>query len=194
MDRVFVVTDIECDGPVPGENSMLSFASVAVDLAGTICDSFEAVLEPLEEAIADPDTMTWLRSLPDVFAAATEGAVPPAGAMASYADWVRALPGAPVFTAHPLSMDGPWIDHYLRRFTGIRLLKGPWTGQRLFYDGGLCLRSFASGRLGWSLDRCAPENYPPDWLGNVTHTHRAIDDATGYAHLLSHLMTRRAVA
>lgn len=29
-DPVYIVTDVECDGPTPGLNSMLSFASVAV--------------------------------------------------------------------------------------------------------------------------------------------------------------------
>ena len=34
-DPVYIVTDIEADGPTPGKNSMLSFASVAVTGAGT---------------------------------------------------------------------------------------------------------------------------------------------------------------
>lgn len=85
-------------------------------------------------------------------------------------------------------MDGPWLDHYLRRFAGIRLLKGPWQGQRLFYHGGLCLRPFAAGRLGWPLRRCTPEDYGPDPLGGHAHTHCALDDARGYAHLLKHLL------
>ena len=38
----FVVTDIEADGPSPLGSSMLSFASVACDGAGTVLDEFEA--------------------------------------------------------------------------------------------------------------------------------------------------------
>ncbi len=37
---VFVVTDIEVDGPWPGPNSMRSFASVAVTAAGDRCGEF----------------------------------------------------------------------------------------------------------------------------------------------------------
>ena len=190
MGAIYVVTDVEVDGPVPGENSMLSFASVTVDHGGRILDTFEAVLDPLEGAASDSATMAWFESQPQALAAATENPSPPGDVISRFVQWVRTLPGEPVFAAHPLMMDAPWLDHYLRRFAGIRLLKGPWTGDRLFYEGGFCLRSFASGRLGWPLRKCAPENYPPEWLGNVRHTHRAIDDATGYAHLLGYLMTK----
>jgi hypothetical protein len=31
---------------------------------------------------------------------------------------------------------------------------------------------------------------PPEWFGNIEHTHRAIDDARGYAHLLGVLFDR----
>ena len=31
-------------------------------------------------------------------------------------------------------------------------------------------------------------DYPAEWFGNVPHSHRAIDDAKGYAHLLLHLL------
>lgn len=47
---VYVVTDIEVDGPWPGPNSMRSFASVAVTLDGTEHGRFEAVLEELPGA------------------------------------------------------------------------------------------------------------------------------------------------
>ena len=55
MDPIYVVTDIEADGPTPGRNSMLSFASVAVTAGLEIADDFEAVLAPLEGAAPDPD-------------------------------------------------------------------------------------------------------------------------------------------
>ena len=29
-----------------------------------------------------------------------------------------------------------------------------------------------------------PQTLPAEWFGNIEHTHRAIDDARGYAHLL----------
>ena len=171
---------------------MLSFASVAVNAVGLEIDHFEAVLKTLEDAEADPLTMAWFESLPDALAAATQNPQPGDEVMPRYVRWVKSLPGQAIFVAHPLLMDAPWMDFYLRRFTGIRLLKGPWIGERLFYEGGLCLRSYASGKLGWPLRNCSPEHYDPEWLGHLAHTHQAIDDARGYANLLAHLIKTEA--
>jgi len=35
-----------------------------------------------------------------------------------------------------------------------------------------------------------PDSLPPEWFGNVEHTHRAIDDAVGFANLLVELSRR----
>ncbi len=188
MNPVYVVTDIEVDGPTPGENSMLSFASVAVDANGKEVDEFQAVLGPLDKANSDPRTMAWFESQPEALAAATRDPQPAADVIAGFIDWVLSLPGDPVFVAHPISFDGLWMDYYLRRFADIRLVKGPWRGKRLFHAGGLCLRSFAAGKLGWPIWDCHPGRYPTEWLGNHEHSHRAIDDARGYANLLITLL------
>lgn len=188
MNTIYVVTDIEVNGPTPGEHSMLAFASVALDAAGNEIDSFEAVLQTLPEAGEDAITMTWFKGFPEAWAAATTNPEPPAAVMARYAAWLRSLPGRPIFAAHPLAFDGAWIDYYLRRFLGTRLLKGPWAGERLFYTAGLCIQAFAAGRTGWDFAACRTEDYPPEWLGHVPHSHISIDDARGYANLLRTLL------
>ncbi len=189
MNPVYVVTDIEADGATPGENSMLSFASVAVDANDKKIDEFEAVLKPLDGAKSDTCTMTWFKSQPDALAAATLNPQPAAEVITRYIGWVRNLPGDPIFVAHPMSFDGLWMDYYFREFADIRLIKGPRSGDRLSFSGGLCLRSFAAGKLGWPIWDCRPERYSADWLGHHSHSHRAIDDARGYANLLITLMT-----
>ncbi len=168
---------------------MLSFASVAVAKTGEELDYFQINLEPLCDAQPDPLTMKWFEGQPDAYASATADPKLPNDAVLQYVNWVRGLGGSPVFVAHPLGMDGPWIDYYLRRFADIRLLKGPWVGERLFYAGGLCLRSFAAARLNWPIWECSSEHYSPEWLGHYRHTHKAIEDARGYANLLSFLLT-----
>ena len=182
---IYVVTDIETDGPRTGENSMLSFASVAVASDGTRFGEFEAVLAPLDELQADPETVAWLKTQPGVWEAATNAARPARTVMDEFVAWVRSLPGEPIFAAHPLAFDGLWINWYLQRFTTEQLMEGPWKPNRLFRDAGLCILSFASGRLGRPLWEC---RYPAEWLGNVEHTHCAIDDARGYANLLIKLL------
>lgn len=184
---VFVVTDIETDGPDPGANSMLSFASVARGEAGEDLGQFTINLVPLEGAGADAETLRWWRAQPEAWAEATRDPVGPQEAISSYCAWVRRLPGRPVFVAHPLVFDGLWIDWYLQRFAGLRLFQGPWTRELLFHGTGLDLPSLVSGALGWDYLDCRLENYPAEWLGGHAHSHRAIDDALGYAHLLVEL-------
>ena len=92
MDPVYVVTDVEVDGPTPAENSMLSFASVAVNAKGQEIDHFQAVLNTLEGAKPDPLTMAWFRSQPEALAAATDNPQPPKEVISHYVRWVRSLP------------------------------------------------------------------------------------------------------
>jgi hypothetical protein len=49
----------------------------------------------------------------------------------------------------------------------------------------LCLMSMVAGGTSRGHWECDVEHYPPEWLSQVEHTRRAIDDARGYANLLS---------
>lgn len=189
MSPFYVVTDCEFDGPTPGINSMLSFGSVAVAADGAIIGEFEAVLAPLEGALRDEATMAFWARHPQAWAAATENPEPAAAVMRRFVDWIGAIEGEPIFASHPLALDGPWFDYYLRRFIGRPLLEGPWVQSRIFKHAPLCLMSFVAGKTGRGQWECDVERYPAEWLGSVAHTHRAIDDARGYANLLR-LFTR----
>lgn len=191
-DPVYIVTDIEADGPAPGRNSMLAFASVAVTADGKERGAFQAVLEALPGAASDPDTRAWFLTQPQAWAAATCDPRPPAAVMADYVAWVRGFPGGRVFAAYPLAFDGAWIDHYLRRFTPHALVEGHYARDRLFDGSALCLKSYAAAVTGRPPWDCAPRDLPPEWFGGHAHTHRAIDDARGYGHLLGVLMKRSA--
>jgi hypothetical protein len=190
----YLVTDIETDGPEPGGNSMLSFASVIVDQHGQQGNAFEACLEPLPDARSDPDTLAWLQSQPEVWADATRDPLPAEQVIQNYVQWIRELPTLAVFVAHPLAFDGFWIDWYLRRFAGLRLVCGPYGGERLFLGAGLDLPSLLMGVTGWDYTRCRREYYPEDWYGGYRHTHRAIDDARGYAQILGQALRQRTIS
>jgi hypothetical protein len=59
INKIYVSTDVETDGPIPGINSMLSFGSAA-DLADkTLVGTFSANLEILPGAQPCPKTMAW---------------------------------------------------------------------------------------------------------------------------------------
>lgn len=191
MPYFYVVTDCEFDGPTPGTHSMLSFGSVAVSDSGETLGEFEVVLEPLEGAGRDQGTMAFWQRHPEAWAAATRNPEPAAAGMMRFVDWVRSLGGEPIFAAHPVALDGLWIDFYLRRFAGKPLFEGPWVSDRLFRHPPLCLMSMVAGSTGRGQWECDVDRYPAEWLGSVEHTHRAIDDARGYANLLSHFRAGR---
>ncbi|MDB5368887.1 MAG: polymerase subunit epsilon [Roseomonas sp.] len=190
---LYLVTDIETDGPNPGAHSMLSFGCVATDAAGARGE-FTINLAPLEGAAGDPRTMQWWATQPEAWAASTTGAVPPAEAMARFAAWVRGLPAPPVFAACPLAFDGTWMDWYLRRFCGLKLFTAPYDKGALFQGAALDMSSLAMGVLGLSHAEAEVKPYPVEWLGGHAHTHCALDDARGYAHLLRELLRRRPPA
>ena len=43
---------------------------------------------------------------------------------------------------------------------------------------------------GMPVGEVQPDNLPSEWFGNVEHTHKAIDDAVGFANLLVELSRR----
>lgn len=185
---IYIVTDGEFDGLVPGHNSMLSFASVAMTAKGENLGEFEATLKPLEGAHQAPDTMAFWKTAPEAYAAATHNPRSPADVMSEFVKWIQGLGRDCILAAHPVALDGAWIDFYLQRFTQYFLYEGPWRPNRLFKGAPLCLMSFAAGKTGMTPNE--EGNYTAEWLGDHPHTHRAIDDARGYASLLSYLMQR----
>ncbi len=188
MSATYVVTDIEADGLSPVRNSMLSFASVAIEPSGHVLDEFEAVLEPRPDREPSARTMAFWHTQPEAYAAATRDPQPPAQVMARYVDWVRGLPAPRLFAARPLAFDGGWIDHYLDTFAGCRAMVGADNEVPLFDGSGLDLPSFAAAIDGLGHVDGTSAAFPAEWYGDVPHTHRAIDDARGYANVLTRLL------
>jgi hypothetical protein len=181
---IFVVTDIEADGPNPRRSSMLSFASVAIDVAGKPYGEFEAVLTPRPDRQPDDNTMAWWASQPEAWRHATLGARAPEEVMPAYADWVESLPGFRVFAAAPMIFDGLWMDEYLDTFAGTRVLGGPFKSRQIFRGGGVCLYTMAGTLRGAEYLKWGMQRVPAEWYGNIVHTHRAVDDARGFANVL----------
>lgn len=185
---VYVVTDVETDGPDPGNHSMISLAAVACDETGARLSHLALNLEPIPGHATDPGTMAWWNSEPSAWAATLPQRLSPAEAMSRYIAWVRGLGGRPVFAAYPLIFDGAWVDWYLRRYAGMRLLTAPRSSETLFLGGGLDITSFALGRTRRDYDSLTHKTFPDSWLGGHPHSHIALDDAEGYAHLLGTLL------
>mgnify|MGYP001373997508 CR=1 FL=1 len=60
---VYVVCDVEYDGPIPGPHSMISLGAVAINNYGEILDEIEINLSPLKNTTPHPDTMKWFKNL-----------------------------------------------------------------------------------------------------------------------------------
>src|ERR1700681_3462076 len=84
MSEIYVSTDVETDGPIPGPHSMLSFASAAYLADKTLVSTFSANLELLPGAAGKPDTMEWWRQHPEAWEAARANLEEPAQAMKRY--------------------------------------------------------------------------------------------------------------
>src|SRR5215472_10389529 len=103
--EIYVSTDIEADGPVPGINSMLSFASAAYQPDKQLIARFSANLDLLPGATSDPNTMAWWNTKQDAWAACRKNTRPPESVMSEYVAWLKDLPGTPVFVGYPAAFD-----------------------------------------------------------------------------------------
>jgi hypothetical protein len=184
----YFVTDIEADGPSVHANSMLSFATVVVREDGAILDSFEAVLEPRPDRVTDAHTMQWWARQPEAYANATDSPRAPSLVMTEFRDWVASHDGPRAFAARPLLLDGMWIDHYLRDFANRSVFEVPYWYEPLFDHGALDIGSYALGLMRKTVTNTVDGRLPAEWLGNHPHSHRAMDDALGYASFLSNLL------
>lgn len=165
--EIYVSTDIEADGPIPGPNSMLSFASAAYTADKKLIDTFSANLETLPGASPDPVTAQWWETQPEAWAACRRDLKPPTVAMREYVDWVQRLPGTPVFVGYPASFDFMFVNWYLMRFVG----------RTPFGFAALDVQSYAMAVLNTDYRRTRRQQLPARWFGPQQHTHVALDDA-----------------
>ncbi len=166
--EIYISTDVESDGPLPGPNSMLSFASVALTDAGDVMSCFERNLLLLEGAVPDTETMDWWQKEPEAWAAHRENLVPIQQAMNEYVAWVTELPGTPVFVAYPAGYDFMFMYWYMMKFAG----SSP------FSFSALDIKTFAMCLLKRDFRKTNKDAFPNRWFDSrFKHTHKAIDDA-----------------
>src|SRR5205823_1369876 len=111
--EIFVSTDVEADGPIPGPHSMLSFGSAAYWPDKKLLDTFSVNLETLPGAQGHPRTMAWWRTKPDAWKACRQNPEDPESAMKRYLAWLKTLPAKPVFVGYPAAFDFMFVYWYL---------------------------------------------------------------------------------
>ncbi|MGC8641783.1 MAG: exonuclease [Isosphaeraceae bacterium] len=181
MAEIYVSTDVEADGPIPGPNSMLSFASAALRADKTLVGTFEANLVTLPGAQGAPRTMDWWRGQPEAWAACRANHREPAEVMPEYVRWLKTLPGKPVFVGYPAAYDFLFVYWYLIRFAG----------ESPFSHSALDIKSYAMALLGTEYRASVKRNMPRGWFDNLPHTHVALDDAKGQGALFCNMLAER---
>ncbi len=168
LTEIYISTDIETDGPIPGEYSMLSLGSAAFEQGGSLVSIFSANLTCLPDAIQDKDIMVWWRTQPEAWAACRENHKSPVDVMSDYVTWVKSFSQKPVFVACPIGFDYAFVYWYMIKFVG----------ESPFRHAGIDIRSYAMAALKKDAYRkSSKRNMPRRWFSETVHTHKALDDA-----------------
>jgi hypothetical protein len=182
MTEIYVSTDVETDGPCPGLNSMLSFASAAYLADKTLLGTFSANLETLPGASGHPETMKWWETQSEAWEACRQNLQSPERAMREYTIWLKGLPGKPVFVGYPVVFDYMFVQWYLHKFTG----SSPFS----FF--ALDIKTYAMALLKTEFRETTKAIMPARWFDNLPHTHKALDDALEQGVLFCNMLRERS--
>lgn len=189
--ELYICTDVEPDGHVPGINSIVSLGACAAavrDDDGSVrrldaeneSNTFYAVLRPISEHYIEKA----LRVTGFDRAAHERDGRPPEEALAQFADWIDGLAAEhdaqPVLAAYPLGFVWSFTQHYLHAYAG----RSPF-GQSAHYDMKTAYAALAGSAVRDAIKRRMPSALlgPKD-----SKTHHALDDAKGHVDLLVGLL------
>lgn len=178
IDELYLVTDVEANGPIPVDNSMLSFSSVAVDFGGNIHGIFYANLKCLKGSHPHKKTMEWWKSFPDQYEQATYAPLDPKGVMILYKEWLNNLNNTNTKMVADRSLDWMYMQWYMVHF----LSEMP-----LGYD------SIHSASFAWAHNaenNTYNKSYTKGrWRSHkYKHNHVAINDALGEAFVFVNML------
>jgi hypothetical protein len=160
----YLMVDIEADGPIPGDYSMICFGAVIVEPA--LNRTFYSRLRPISEK--------WIPEALQVSGFSREDCLQfeePAGVMARFDTWIREnVQGRPIFIADNNGFDWQFINWYFHHF----LDRNPF---------GFSSTNLGSLYKGLVKDASASFKH----LRKTRHTHNPVDDARGNAEALLHM-------
>ena len=157
----WISVDIEADGPIPGDYSMVSFGAVVVEPG--LERTFYSELKPISD-----------RYVPEALAVSgfsreeTLAFEEPAAVMARFRDWLASVSdGRLRFAADNNGFDWQFVNWYFHHFLG----------ENPFGHSSVNLASLYQGLVG-DVFRSFKH------LRRTAHTHNALDDARGNAEAL----------
>ena len=159
----YVIVDIESDGPIPAEFSMVCFGAVIFD--ERLDKTFYGKTRPISDRFI-PEALAISGFTREQHLAFDE----PKTVMETFAAWLQqTTKGRPVFVSDNVAFDWQFINYYFHRFCG----QNPFgfSGRRIgdLYAG---LVKDASKATEWKKYRV------------TAHTHHPVDDAKGNAEAL----------
>jgi DNA polymerase III epsilon subunit-like protein len=158
------MVDIESDGPIPGDYSMICFGAVLVD--DKLDKTFYGKLKPISASF-DPEAL----AVSGFTREETQQFDEPAEVMKNFESWLKEnSKGRPVFISDNNGFDWMFICWYFHHF----LRRNPF---------GFSSRRLADLYCGVVKDTFAQWKH----LRKTRHTHHPVDDAKGNAEVLLHL-------
>lgn len=157
----YIMVDIEADGPIPGDYSMISLGAVLVK--PELDQTFFAQFKPISEQF-----------IPEALAVSgnsrteTLGFADPAQEMQRFKEWVnRVCPDRPIFISDNNGFDWMFVCWYFHHFLG----ENPF--------------GYSSQNLGSLYKGLAKDTFVNfKHLRKTKHTHHPVDDAKGNAEAL----------
>lgn len=159
-----IMVDIESDGPIPGDYSMISFGAVLVK--EDLSESFYGKIKPISDK--------WIPEALAVSGFSREETLQfeePEKVMNDFANWLKEVDRSrPMFFSDNNGFDWQFINWYFIHFTG----KNPF--------------GFSSSNLGSLYKGMVKDTFTNfKHLRKTKHTHNPVDDAMGNAEALIHM-------
>lgn len=155
------MTDIESDGPIPGDYSMVCFGAVVVRPGLT--DTFYGTTHPISDKW-DPEAL----AISGFSREQHEGFDDPKQTMLKFANWIEEVSvGRPIFIADNNGFDWQWINWYFHHYLG----KNPF---------GFSSRNLNDLWKGMQNDMFSSFKH----LRKTKHDHNPVNDAKGNAEAL----------
>ncbi len=158
------MVDIEADGPIPGDYSMVCFGAVIVEPG--LDRTFYATLAPISDK--------WVPEALAVSGFSREDTLKfpkPVDEMERFEAWLKSnTQGRPIFVADNNGFDWQFVNWYFHHFTGSNPFGFSSTNLGSLYKG---------------IVRDTSQNFKH--LRRTRHTHHPVDDAVGNAEALLRL-------
>lgn len=157
----YIMVDIESDGPIPGDFSMISFGAVLVD--DKLDKTFYGKLKPISDKFISEALAVSGHSREEVLTFDD-----PKKVMDDFANWIKEISkDRPIFISDNNGFDWMFICWYFHHFTGAN----PF--------------GFSSQNLGSLYKGVEKDTFKTfKHLRKTKHTHNPVDDAKGNAEAL----------